>query len=105
MCFNKAVMSIKSQFLPGLRNGHVTRCNFSCNLQCNSTLERCKIAKYESSLHSADVFSTYRNFFTDFTKYHLSRVELHCKLQEKLHRVTWPLVFHLWSFTLPVHLH
>jgi hypothetical protein len=26
--------------------GHVTRCNFSCNLQCNSTLERCKIAKY-----------------------------------------------------------
>jgi hypothetical protein len=20
--------------------GHVTRCNFSCNLQCNSTLER-----------------------------------------------------------------
>ena len=24
---------------------------------------------------------------------HLSRVELHCKLQEKLHRVTWPLQF------------
>ena len=23
---------------------------------------------------------------------HLSRVELHCKLQEKLHRVTWPSV-------------
>ena len=23
---------------------------------------------------------------------HLSREELHCKLQEKLHRVTWPLV-------------
>ena len=23
---------------------------------------------------------------------HLSRIELHCKLQEKLHRVTWPLV-------------
>jgi hypothetical protein len=22
---------------------------------------------------------------------YLSRVELHCKLQEKLHRVTWPL--------------
>ena len=22
---------------------------------------------------------------------HLSRVVLHCKLQEKLHRVTWPL--------------
>jgi hypothetical protein len=68
---------------------HVTRCNFSCNLQCNSTLERCKITKYESSLHSADVFSTYRKFFTDFTNWHLSRVELHCKLQEKLHSVTW----------------
>jgi hypothetical protein len=24
-----------------LTKGHVTRCNFSCNLQCNSTLERC----------------------------------------------------------------
>ena len=24
---------------------------------------------------------------------HLSRVELHCKLQEKLHRVTWPIVY------------
>ena len=27
---------------------------------------------------------------------HLSRVELHCKLQEKLHRVTWPLVTMIW---------
>ena len=26
-----------------------------------------------------------------FTILHLSRVELHCKLQEKLHRVTGPL--------------
>jgi hypothetical protein len=25
---------------------------------------------------------------------HLSRVELHCKLQEKLQRVTWPLLVH-----------
>ena len=24
---------------------HVTRCNFSCNLQCNSTLERCQLVK------------------------------------------------------------
>ena len=24
---------------------------------------------------------------------HLSRVELHCKLQEKFHRVTWPIVY------------
>jgi hypothetical protein len=28
---------------------------------------------------------------------HLSRVELHCKLQEKLHRVTWPLHHQLVS--------
>jgi hypothetical protein len=28
---------------------------------------------------------------------HLLRVELHCKLQEKLHRVTWPLT---QTFTL-----
>jgi hypothetical protein len=26
-----------------------------------------------------------------FAILHLSRVELHCKLQEKLHLVTWPL--------------
>jgi hypothetical protein len=25
--------------------GHVTRCKFSCNLQCNSTLERCSLVK------------------------------------------------------------
>ena len=31
---------------------------------------------------------------------HLSRVELHCKLQEKLHRVTWPLgMIHLPSIS------
>jgi hypothetical protein len=29
---------------------------------------------------------------TRFGNLHLSRVELHCKLQEKLHRVTWPLI-------------
>ena len=28
---------------------------------------------------------------------HLSRVELHCKLQEKLHRVTWPLVMRFFK--------
>jgi hypothetical protein len=26
---------------------------------------------------------------------HLSRAELHCKLQEKLHGVTWPLVLYI----------
>ena len=29
---------------------------------------------------------------------HLSKVELHCKLQEKLHRVTWPLVLEIFHF-------
>jgi hypothetical protein len=29
---------------------------------------------------------------------HLSRVELHCKLQEKLHRVTWPLHVTIFTF-------
>ena len=28
---------------------------------------------------------------------HLSRVELHCKLQEKLHRVTWSCVQYAWQ--------
>ena len=30
---------------------------------------------------------------------HLSRVELHCKLQEKLHRVTWPLALENQTFS------
>ena len=29
--------------------------------------------------------------------FYLSRVELHCKLQEKLHRVTWPLAMSYFS--------
>ena len=34
---------------------------------------------------------------------HLSRVELHCKLQEKLHRVTWPLECSYAKFLLRSH--
>ena len=34
----------------------VTRCNFSCNLQCNSTLKRCKIDKYKFPSKFADIF-------------------------------------------------
>ncbi len=45
--------------------GHVTRCNFSCNLQRNSTAERCKLGKYASSLHFANVFVTYQTDFTN----------------------------------------
>ena len=36
----------------------------------------------------AKVFLTYQTFVTSL---HLLRVELRCKLQEKLHRVTGPL--------------
>ena len=65
--------------------GPVTRCNFSCNLQCNSTLGRCKIRKYMFPSQFAHIFLTYQTFFTNLR---LLRVELRCKLQEKLHRVT-----------------
>ena len=36
----------------------------------------------------ADIFLKYQTFVTNL---HLLRVELRCKLQEKLHRVTGPL--------------
>ena len=62
---------------------------FSCNLQCNSTLGRCKIGKYKFPSKFADIFLTYQTFITNL---HLLRVELHCKLQEKLHLVTGPEV-------------
>ena len=39
--------------------GPVTRCNFSCNLQCNSTLGRCKICKYMFPSQFANIFLTY----------------------------------------------
>ena len=68
----------------------VTRCKLSCNLQCNSTLGRCKIDKYKFPLQFANIFLTYQTFVTNL---HLSRVELRCKLQEKLHRVTGPKAF------------
>ena len=65
--------------------GPVTRCNFSCNLQRNSTLKRCKFVTnvwyVKSILANCD-----ENMYS--TILHLPRVELHCKLQEKLHRVT-----------------
>ena len=71
---------------PGIK-GPVTRCNFSCNLQCNSTFGRCKIGKYTFSSQFAEVFLTYKTFGTNL---HLLRVELRCKLQEKLQCVTGP---------------
>ena len=37
-----------------------TRCNFSCNLQRYSTLERCKIGKYTFPSQFANIFWLYR---------------------------------------------
>ena len=43
------------------------------------------IGKYMFLSQFADAFLTYQTFVTNL---HLLRVELRCKLQEKLHRVT-----------------
>ena len=65
----------------------VTRCNFSCKLQRNSTLKRCKFVinvwyvKYILANCAGNLY---------LPILHLPKVELHCKLQEKLHRVTVP---------------
>ena len=67
----------------GERSCH-TKCNFV--LQRNSTLGRCKIGKYSIFLSQvANIFLTHQTFVTNL---HLLRAELHCKLQENLHRVT-----------------
>ena len=68
--------------------GPVTRCNFSCNLQCYSTLGRCKIGKYTFPSQFANIFLTYQTFVTNL---YLLRIELRCKFPGKLHRVTGPL--------------
>ena len=68
--------------------GPVTRCNFFCNLQRYSTLDRCKIGKYTFPSQFANIFLTYQTFVTNL---HLFRVELRCKLPGKLHRMTGPL--------------
>ena len=57
---------------------------------CNSTIERCKISKYIFPSYFADILLTYQTFVTNL---HLPRAELSCKLQEKLHHVTGPLIF------------
>ena len=45
--------------------------------------------KYMFPSQFANIFLTCQTFVTNL---HLLRVELRCKLQEKLHRVTGPLV-------------
>ena len=41
--------------------GPVTRCNFSCNLQRNSTLGRCKIGKYMFGSQFANIFFRFKS--------------------------------------------
>ena len=69
--------------------GPVTRCNFSCNLQCNSTLKRSKFVTnvwYVKNMLATNLANCDGNLPILL----LPRVELHCKLLEKLHRVTGP---------------
>ena len=63
----------------------VTRFNFSCNLQHNSNLERCKISKSTFASQFGNICLTYQTFVSNL---HLLTVELRCKLQEQLHCVT-----------------
>ena len=64
-------------------------CLRPCNLQCNSTLKRCKFVTnvwyVKNILANCD-----GNMYLPIL--HLPRVELHCKLHEKLHCVTRPSV-------------
>ena len=65
----------------------VTLCNLSCNLQRNSTLKRCKFVTnvwYVKNILANRDGNLYMPIL------HLPKVELHYKLQEKLHRVTGP---------------
>ena len=77
--------SVSTSHKHALPKGPVTRCNFSCNLQRNSTLKRCKFVTnvwcVKNILANCD-----GNLCLPIL--HLPRVELHCKLQEKLYRVT-----------------
>ena len=78
---NHLDLHIHISYVKALSHGAI----FFCNLQRNSTFGRCKIGKYMFSSQFAKVFLTYQTFVTNL---HLLRVELRCKLQEKLHCVT-----------------
>ena len=87
-CKNMFPVNISSITISSI--GPVTRCNFSCNLQRNSTFKRCKFVtnvKYVKNILANCDGNLY------FSILHLPRVELHCKLQKELHRVTGPYVF------------
>ena len=59
--------------------GPVTRCNFSCNLQCNATLRRCKISKYKFPSQFASIFLTYQTFVTNLHQLRLENCVSSCK--------------------------
>ena len=65
----------------------VTQRNFSCNLQCSSTLEGCK---FVTNVWYVKNILANRDGNLYMPTLHLPKVELHYKLQEKLHRVTGP---------------
>ena len=50
----------------------------------------------------ANIFLTYQTFVTNL---HFLRVELRCKLQEKLHHVTGPLRFNRIKYLITWNLH
>ena len=66
----------------------VTRCNISCNLQRNSNLKRCKFVANVKIWLKMCLANCEGNMYLPIL--HDLRVKLHCKLQEKLHRVTGP---------------
>ena len=86
-CYKSFVFRSRVYISKPITQGPDTRCKFSCNLQCNSTFGRCKIGKYMFPSQFANIFFIDETFVTNL--YPL-RVELRCKLQEKLHRVTGP---------------
>ena len=71
------------QFTQPLHHNYI----FLVTIQCNATLGRCKIGKYMFPSRFGNTLLTHQTFVTNL---HISRVELHCRLQQKLHRVTEP---------------
>jgi hypothetical protein len=64
---------------------------------CNAILLLRDVSLPSTSLHDTPLmFSQHIENSSQISLINIrvSRVELHCRLQEKLHRVTWPLVMH-----------
>ena len=64
---------------------------------CNAILLLRDVKLPSTSLHYTPLMFSERienSSLISLINIRVSRVELHCRLQEKLHRVTWPLVMH-----------